>query len=55
MLASPAPTGLTADDLVTYCESIAAASGGVFGMKRISAEERALIAKIASDLKARDA
>jgi hypothetical protein len=55
MLASPAPTGLTADDLVTYCESIAAASGGVFGMKRISAEERALLSKIASELKARDA
>ena len=55
MLASPAPTGLTAEDLVTYCESIAAASGGVFGMKRISAEERAVISKIASELKARDA
>ena len=57
MLASPSPaqTGLTADDLVTYCESIAAASGGVLGMKRISAEERALISTIASELKARDA
>ena len=57
MLASPSPaqTGLTADDLVTYCESIAAASGGLFGMKRISAEERALISTIASELKARDA
>ena len=57
MLASPSPaqTGLTADDLVTHCESIAAASGGVFGMKRISAEEHALISTIASELKARDA
>ena len=55
MLDSAAPTGLTADDLVTYCESIAAASGGLFGMKRISAEERALISKIASELKTRDA
>ncbi len=55
VLASPAPTSLTADDLVTYCERIAAASGGVFGMKRISAEERTLISKIASELKARDA
>jgi len=55
MLTSSAPTGLTADDLVTYCESIAAASGGVFGLKRISAEERALISTIASELKARDA
>lgn len=52
---SPTRTGLTADDLVAYCESIAAASGGVFGMKRISAEERALISTIASALKTRDA
>ena len=52
---SPAQSGLTADDLVTHCESIAAASGGVLGMKRISAEERALISTIASELKARDA
>jgi hypothetical protein len=51
---SSAHIELTADDLVTYCESIAAASGGVLGMKRISAEERALLATIASELKARD-
>lgn len=51
---SPAHTGLEADDLVSFCESIAAASGGVLGMKRISAEERALISTIASELKARD-
>lgn len=57
MLASPASgsPGLTADDVVTYCESIAAVSGGVFGMKRISAEERALISAIAAQLKTRDA
>jgi hypothetical protein len=42
---------LTADDLVKYCESIASVSGGVFGMKKISADERALLAKIAADLK----
>jgi hypothetical protein len=57
MLASPgaASSGLTADDLVAYCENIAAASGGVFGMKRISSEERALLSSIAAGLKARDA
>jgi hypothetical protein len=55
MLDSPTPAGLTADDVVTHCESIAAASGGVFGMKRISAEERALISTIATALKGRDA
>lgn len=43
--------GLTADELVKYCESIAAASGGLFGINRISAEERALLAAIAADLK----
>jgi hypothetical protein len=52
MLAAPtAEAGLTADDLVKYCESIAAASGGILGMKKVSAEERALLATIASSLK----
>ena len=45
--------GLTADDLVKYSESIAAASGGIFGINRISAEERALLNTIARDLKGR--
>jgi hypothetical protein len=44
---------LTADDLVRYSESIADASGGVFGIRRISAEERALLATIADGLKGR--
>jgi hypothetical protein len=44
--------GLTADDLVKYCESIAAASGGILGINRISSEERALLNTIARDLKA---
>ena len=47
--------GLTADDLVKYCESIAAASGGILGIHRISAEERALLNTIARDLKGRRA
>jgi hypothetical protein len=52
MLAAPtADAGLTADDLVRYSESIAAASGGILGMKKVSAEERALLATIASSLK----
>lgn len=45
--------GLTADDLVKYSESIAAASGGIFGINRVSAEERALLNTIARDLKGR--
>lgn len=44
---------LTADDLVKYCENIAAASGGVFGMGKVSAEERAALAAIAAQLKTR--
>ena len=44
---------LTADDLVEYCEAIAAASGGVFGIGRVSSEERTLIANVAADLNAR--
>jgi len=44
---------LTADDLVKYCESIAAASGGILGINRTSPEERALLNTIARDLKAR--
>jgi hypothetical protein len=47
--------GLTADDLVKYCESIAAASGGILGIHRISAEERELLNTIARDLKGRRA
>jgi len=44
---------LSADDLVKQCEAIAGASGGMFGMGRISAEERDLLSTIAADLKAR--
>jgi hypothetical protein len=52
MVAAPGHEGgLTADDLVKYCENIASASGGIFGINRISAEERALLAEIAKDLK----
>jgi hypothetical protein len=40
-----------ADDLVKYCEQIAAQSGGVFGMKRVSAEERELLSALARDLR----
>ena len=47
------PSGMSADDVVKYCEEIAAASGGILGIGRISSEERALLARIASDLQAR--
>jgi hypothetical protein len=50
---SPETSDLSADHLVEYCEQIAAASGGIFGIGRISAEEKQLLASIASDLRAR--
>ena len=55
MLDSGSDAGLSADDLVAYCEKIAAASGGVFGIGRISAEERKLLSGLATDLKGRKA
>jgi hypothetical protein len=55
MLASPstASSSLSADELVKYCESIAAASGGIFGLNKVSGEERAVLAQIAGDLTGR--
>lgn len=53
MLDAPAhdPAGLTADDLVSYCEQIAAVSGGVFGTGWTSSDERSLLKSIAEGLK----
>ena len=55
ILDSPAAaaTTLTADDLVDYCERIAAASGGIFGLNKVSSEERAVLSQLASDLTVR--
>jgi hypothetical protein len=44
---------LTADDLIKYSESIAAASGGILGIGTISSDERATLARIVTALKAR--
>jgi hypothetical protein len=43
--------GLTADELVEYCERIAAVSGGFLGLMRISVAERELLTRIAQALK----
>jgi hypothetical protein len=51
--ASAAAGGLTADDVVAQAERIAAASGGFLGIGKISAEEKALLAQITQDLRAR--
>ena len=48
---SPAAGDLNADELIKYCENIAAASGGVLGMGKVSTEERETMRKIADALK----
>ncbi len=54
VLASPSQQGvMTADELVKHCESIAEASGGMFGINRVSAEGRAMLAALAAELKAK--
>ena len=55
MLDQPAQAigDLSADDVIKYSESIASASGGLFGIGKISAEERATLTQIASALKKR--
>jgi hypothetical protein len=44
---------ITADDLLKYCEEIAHASGGLFGIGSVSAEEQAAMQQIAAELKKR--
>jgi hypothetical protein len=52
VLASPGQqSAMTAAELVKYCESIAEASGGIFGINRISSEERSVLAALAAELK----
>ena len=53
ILAAHGAGDLTADDLVKQCEAIAAASGGVLGIGKVSAEERTALAQIAAALKGR--
>ena len=50
---TPDAESLSADDLIKYCELIAAASGGILGIGSVSADERATLARIAAELKAR--
>jgi hypothetical protein len=48
---SPEVRDLSPDDLLKYSESIAAASGGILGLGKVSAEERAALAQIQELLK----
>ena len=50
---SGAQVNLTPDDLLKYCEAIADASGGIFGIGRVSSEERATLGRIAGEIKTR--
>lgn len=43
---SPEMHDLTGDDLIAYCERIAAASGGILGLGKVSSGERAALAQI---------
>jgi hypothetical protein len=45
--------GLTADDLVKYCEAIAHASGGILGIGSVSSGERAVLQQIETVLNER--
>jgi hypothetical protein len=44
---------ITPDDIIKYCEAIADASGGLFGIRRVSSEERATLSRIANEIKSR--
>jgi hypothetical protein len=53
LFASGDRLNLTPDDLLKYCEAIADASGGMFGIQRISADERATLERITNEIKSR--
>ena len=44
---------ITPDDIIKYCEAIADVSGGLFGIRRVSSDERATLSRIASEIKSR--
>lgn len=53
MLDQPVSTGavISAEELIQQCEQIAAASGGLFGIGKVSSAERATLEQIARGLK----
>ena len=44
---------ITPDDIIKYCEAIADASGGIFGIGRMSSDERSTLGRIANEIKSR--
>ena len=53
LFASEGRFEFTPDDLLKHCEAIAEASGGIFGIGRVSSGERATLARIADEIKNR--
>jgi hypothetical protein len=48
---SPDVLGMSPDDLVKYCESIAQASGGVLGFGAVASDEKDILKSLAATLK----
>ena len=53
LFASGGSFDISPNDLLKYCEAIAEASGGLFGIRRVSADERATLERIATEIKGR--
>ena len=53
LFASEARLKLTPDDIIKSTEAIAEASGGLFGIRRVSSDERATLDRIAKEIKSR--
>jgi hypothetical protein len=53
LFASGGRFDITSDDLLKYCEAIAEASGGLFGIRKVSTDERATLERIANEIKNR--
>lgn len=53
LFASEARFTLTPDDIIKSSEAIAEASGGLFGIRRVSSDERATLDRIAKEIKSR--
>jgi hypothetical protein len=53
LMASGGSVNATPDDVLKYAEAIADASGGILGIGRVSAEERATLARLAAEIHGR--
>jgi hypothetical protein len=53
LFASGGRLEMSKEDLLKYCEAIADASGGLFGIRRVSSGERAALGRIADEIKSR--